>query len=490
MIVLGIDIGTTGTKTVALNEYGVIIGRGYREYSLDSRAGGIVEQNADDWKQAVISSVGDAVCYIADRSDICAISLSTQGATMTAVDNDFKPLCPAITWMDSRAAEEADFLSEHVGDDIIYRKCGWGSGASYDISKIMWLKKHRPDIYFKSLSFVSTIEFVNHMLTGHSIADPTNAAIRGMYNINTMEWDKEILEAAEVEVSLLPEVMPTGVFIGTLTEEAASLLHLNRSVRVYNGAHDQYCAALGCGALDSGDMLLSTGTTWVVLGVTDKPVYTESKISPGKHPCGSLHGAMASLTSAGSALKWFRDLTGAESYADIDRNAALCRDSASDLYFMPYIAGSGFPDRVSGMGGCTVGMRLHHTKYDIALALMEGVAFETRNALIEFGRAGINIKRLHMVGGAAKSLLWSLLVGQVAGCEIIRMTESEGCALGAAMIAAVGIGMFKDYRTAADKSISGEKSKPSSEADRIYYNNKFEKYNELAGAIKGVVKKW
>jgi sugar (pentulose or hexulose) kinase len=183
MIVLGIDVGTTGTKTIALNEDGAIIGRGYREYNLNSRAGGIVEQDAADWKRAVISTVDEATRYITDRSKICAVSLSTQGATMTAVDSDFEPLCPAITWMDNRAAEEADILKDLVGDDNIYRKCGWGAGASYDISKIMWLKKNRPDIYKKSYSFVSTIEYVNHMLTGRNAADPTNAAIRGMYNI-------------------------------------------------------------------------------------------------------------------------------------------------------------------------------------------------------------------------------------------------------------------------------------------------------------------
>lgn len=487
MIVLGIDVGTTGTKTIALNENGAIVGRGYREYNLDSRAGGFVEQDARDWSRAVVSTVAEATRYIKDRSEIIAISVSSQGATMTAVDSSSEPLCPAITWMDGRALHESEFLKNSIGDDRFYRKCGWSAGPSCDIAKIMWLKNNRPDIYKNTRCFVSTIEYINHMLTGRYVADPTNASIRGMYNINTMEWDSEVLEAAGTDISLLPDVLPTGSYIGTLTDEAASLLRLGCGVRVYNGAHDQYCAALGCGATEDGDMLLSTGTTWVVLGVTGKPVYTESHISPGIHPCGGLYGAMASLTTAGSALKWYRGLIGSESYADIDRYAAQCRENASDLYFMPYIAGAGFPDRISDMGGCAVGMRLHHTKYDIALALMEGVAFETRNALDEYRRSGINIKRLRMVGGAAKSVLWSSLVGYITGCEITRMSESEGCALGAALIAAVNYGIFGDYRTAADYCISGDRLTTSDAQVRNYYDSKYEKYNMLARTIKGVV---
>lgn len=486
MIVLGIDVGTTGTKTVAVDEKGRCVGRGYLEYELQSRAGGIVEQDALDWERAVIKTVREAVKAL-DRSEIAAISLSTQGATMTAVDAGYHPLIPAITWMDCRAGKEAEELADAVGDENIYRKCGWGSGASYDIAKIIWIKRNSPEVFDKTACFVSTIEFINHMLTGRGAADPTNAAIRGMYNINTLDWDGDILKAAGIDRSLLPEVLPSGAYVGNLTAGAAETLGLSEDVKVFNGAHDQYCAALGCGAVADGDMLLSTGTTWVVLGVTDKPVYTDSHIAPGIHPCAGHYGAMASLTTAGSALKWYKTLTDAGSYAHIDYMASTRRENAAGLYFMPYIAGEGFPERSDEMGGCAVGMRLNHDKYDLALSLMEGVAFETKNALAEFENAGIDIRRLKMVGGAAKSELWSTLVADITGCEVTRMAENEGCALGAAMIAGVGCKMFESFEDAAGYAVEGEKAASAGEDAKAFYEIKHKKYNEIAKAIRGVV---
>lgn len=487
MIVLGIDVGTTGTKTIAVDESGRCIGRGYREYELITAAGGMVEQDADDWIRAIIETVRKAAEGL-DISEIKAISLSTQGATMTAVGEDFKPLLPALTWMDNRAQDEVEFLRQAVGEDYVYHSTGWGLGASYDIAKILWIKNKRPEIYAKTASFVSTIEYVNYFLTGKNVVDPTNAAIRGMYNINELGWDKKILEACGLDEALLPESLPTGAFVGNLTKETADILGLSEDVAVYNGAHDQYCAALGAGALNPGDMVLSTGTTWVVMGVTEKAVYTSNRLAPGIHPNGGLYGAMASLATGGSALKWMKNVTEAESYKTIDDIASQRRMNCENLYYMPYNAGAGFPDRLADIGGCCVGMGLNHDKYDMALAVMEGCAFETKNAILGYKEAGIDIRRLRMIGGASKSSIWPGLVAYITGCEVTTMTEGEGCALGAAMIAGVGCGMFESYAKAASASLSGDVVKADDEEIKKYYADKFVRYNVLAKSIKSAVR--
>ena len=177
-------------------------------------------------------------------------------------------------------------------------------------------------------------------LTGRKVIDPTNAAIRQLFNIETGDWDDELLSAAGVTRERLPEVLPVGALVGNLTEEAAKALNLSTNVKVYNGAHDQYCASLGSGAVEVGDMLLATGTTWVVLGITPDLLYTDSHISPGIHPAGA-YGAMASIVSAGSALNWYKKNIIGDSFKVIDEEAVKRRDEAKDLFVLPYVCGAG-----------------------------------------------------------------------------------------------------------------------------------------------------
>lgn len=471
MIVLGIDVGTTGTKTLALNDNGEILGRGYHEYGLITRPGGIVEQKASDWYDAVVISARQATEGL-ERDDIAAISLSTQGASMTAVDLAFNELCNVITWMDRRAVEEADYINGVIGSENVYRTTGYSIGSSIDAPKILWLRKNNPELTEKTHSYVSTIEYINYKLTGVNVIDPTNAAIRGMFDINKVGWSDIILAAMELDSKLLPETAVSGTCVGSLTETAASDLGLSRDVKVYLGAHDQYCAALGSGAVNAGDMLLSTGTTWVVLGISDRIIYSSSHISPGIHPVKGLYGELASLKNGGSALKWYKQLVYAESYADLDANAAERLHSSAGLLFAPYFNGAGFPTSDNTRFGSLQGLQLHHDKYDIARALMEGVAFEIRRTLDEFAANGLEVKNLKFMGGAANSRLWTEITGYITGCRMTRMTESEACALGAALIAGVGCGMLPSY----DIGLASEDIELSDKSLYDFYDDKFNDY--------------
>ncbi len=453
MIVIGLDIGTTGTKALAIDERGTILGRGYREYGLHAGAAGEVTQDAEDWWEAVVAAVRAAISGL-DASSVTAMGLSTQGASMLAVDPNGRPLCPAITWMDRRAGREAVLLGERLGEESFYQKSGWALSATLDAAKILWLRRCRPEVFQQAASFVSTLEFVNFRLTGRAVIDPTNAAIRQLMDIRTGRWDGEILETLGITEDRLPSLLPAGEPVGTLTPSAADALGLSPSVRVYNGAHDQYCAALGSGAVHIGDMLLATGTTWVVLGVTEQPLYTLSHISPGVHPAGG-YGAMASLVSAGSSLKWFKNLIGSD-FAQMDRGAEERMQSAAGLLVYPYLAGAGFPHGKPDARASIVGLELRHDRYDLARAFMEGVAFETRLALEEFSRHGLTVSRLRMTGGAARSRVWSEIVGCVTGCEILRMREPETCCVGAALLASVGAGWWKDYAEGASALVREE----------------------------------
>ncbi len=484
MLVIGLDVGTTGTKAVIADEKGKILAGAYKEYELISEGGGRVSQNANDWWEAVVSTIKCSVKELSEKGiseEISAIGISTQGASMLACDGKGNPLCDVITWMDSRAAEEVSYLDKAIGKEKIYEKCGWPLTPAGDAAKILWIKNNLPEVFEKSVCFPSTLEFVNYHLTGKFVADPTNAAIRQLFNIKTGKWDEEILAALGIDESLLPEVIPMGAPVGKLTEKASEVLGLSKDVTVFNGAHDQYCAALGSGAVESGDMLLATGTAWVVLGVTDSLLYTDNHICPGIHPAGN-YGAMASLVSAGSALKWYKNIIDGD-FRTMDEEASKRLESSEGLFVFPYVAGAGFPHNRPDMGGAMIGFDLSHDKYHIGRAFMEGVAFEARCVLEEFAAKGMKINKLMMTGGAARSQLWSEIVGYVTGCEVYQMEEPETCCVGAAMSAFVGLGVYADYKEGKAAMVRSRKLELDRPELYVFYDKKYAKYRELLSKI-------
>ncbi len=487
MLVIGLDVGTTGTKALALDEKGFVHASAYRGYELKhTDIPGSVSQSADDWWDAVIYTVRCVAEKVAPEK-IAAIGLSTQGATMLAADQAGNALCDAITWMDSRAEAERAYLVSVIGTETVYEKCGWPLTSAGDAAKIHWLKNNMPEVFSGAACFPSTIEFINKKLTGKYITDPTNAAIRQLFNIKEGKWDCEILSAIGITEERLPEVAPTGAEIGTLTDEAAEALGLEKGVRIFCGAHDQYCASIGSGAVEAGDMMLATGTAWVILGITDKLLFTKNHICPGIHPAEGRYGAMASLVSAGSAMNWFKDaFCKDETYKEIDSKAASDIKRAKDVIALPYVAGAGFPHNRPD-AGCTIhGIRSHTTRYDIACAVMEGVAFEARTVIEGFAENGIKIDRLMMTGGAARSDLWTRIVRDVTGCEVIRPKEPETCCIGAASIALVALGSYKDYAECAGAITSSVTAGIPAEDYVSYYNEKYDRYSAFRKTVLGL----
>lgn len=481
MLFIGLDVGTTGVKALVLDENGRVYGSGYREYELVYEAGNRVTQNAEDWWTGTVEAVREATASV-DCTAIRGIGLSTQGATMVAVDENGLPLGDALTWMDGRAVAQSKTLAQTVGEETVYRTCGWSVNPALDAAKLMWMREEQPDVFCKAACFVSTLEFMNYRLAGRFVIDPTNAAIRQLFNIETCDWDDPILNVVGITRARLPQVLPIGAPVGMLTVAAAEALGLPQSVTVFNGAHDQYCAAIGSGVIHAGDMLLATGTTWVGFGVTERPLFTESRLSPGIHPVKGRYGAIASLVSAGSALKWYKQFIG-EDYRTMDVQAAKRLLSAKDLLFYPYLCGAGFPHGGSSAHGNLIGLSLQHDRYDVARALMEGVAFEAALMLDEYAKQGMDIHRLTMTGGASRSRLWCEIVGYVTGCRLFLMEEPETCCVGAGMLAAVGLGLFPDYAACAKEMVcSRELELPNGDL-REFYKEKSARYREHLSKI-------
>ena len=485
MFVLGIDIGTTGCKAMAVNEAGEAVGAGYRGYGLLTGAGGHVEQNPQDWIDGMVVSVRQATAGL-DRSRIAALSLSTQAASSLLVDGSFHPLTRAITWMDSRAISQRDAAEKELGSEAIYRTSGWRAHAALDMAKGRWLAENEPDLFGQARWFVSTLEFANQYLTGIPAIDPTNAAMRQLMDIGKNKWDPALMRGARIDERILPPIRQSGDFLGMLTAAAAEQLGLHAGVKVYNGAHDQYCGALGAAILRPGELMLSTGTAWVTMAVSEKAVYSESYLSPGPHIIPGLYGALASLPTSGAALDWLKNSITGGTYADIDQNAAQRIHKCKDVYFYPYLAGACFPEWNNTAKATFLGLDMDTDKFDLALACMEGVAFQFRRVLDEYEANDIGVTDIRVMGGAVNSSLWLSILSAVCGKRLHVMHEKETPCIGAACMAGVGAGLFEDYGQAARQMNKSSIQEPPASIMKEHYQAKYQRYMDKWDVLKEV----
>ena len=507
MYLLGIDVGTTGTKSILIDDKGITQKSAYKSYGLIKSANYIVEQKADDWWDALISTVGECTKDVADKENIKALSISSQGGSLLPVDENGNPLSNVIVWMDKRGVQQQrDLLNLHA-DEFYYKKTGWKLSAGGNLVQIRWLKENHPDIFCRTHKFLSTIDYMNYKLTGNYIIDPTNAAMTNLINIREGIWDDELLNAAGISEDRLAKILEPGKVVGKLTLEAATQLGLNTSVKVINGGHDQYCAAIGTGAVNEGQLFLSAGTAWVLIGIFNEPVFnTSTYIAPGRHIIKDLWGALVSVPTGGISMEWFKENFGAkfiseylkdevlpenlndkvlcESLKDIDSMASGLMERAENVYFYPYYNGSGYPNYNRNVKAALMGLGLEHDRYDMALAIMEGIAFEINHAINEFKERGCKLDNLRMIGGGSKSELWTEIIANVTGTPVIRLKEAEAACIGASIIAGVGYGIFEDFNDGYNRIIKDETVVAVDNDKREFYKTKYDKYKQGIKAIE------
>ena len=478
--VIGLDIGTTCTKAVVIDEFGKIVGQGISGYSLIPVNNGGVEQNAQDWIDASGAAVRQAIASI-DVTCVVGISCSTQGGSTVAVDGAGNFIGNAWTWMDKRSQSQAEEIRYKLGSDYIYRTTGSKIGPALDAAKLPNMKSD--DTYKDAVSYLTTLEVVNRWLTGNPVIDPSNAAMRQLLNIDELTWDRRILQTIGVSQEELPNIVPAGSLIGYLTVTASEATGLPVGVPVFNGAHDQYCASIGAGAIHVGDMLLSAGTTWVLMGITDKPMYTDSYIVPGRHPINGLYGALASLVGSGASMQWFHNNFMPEDFDTMNQMVVSRNESTEDLFFFPYLNGAPYPIHNRNAKGVFAGISLEHDRFDFARAIMEGVAFGVRRAVEDFSKNGAIIDSISIMGGAAKSPVWIQMIASITGLPIKRLKCNDACAVGAAMIAACGANMYDSYSSAVESIVSVEQVYYPIKAEQDYYSNKFKNFGLLWSSL-------
>ncbi len=439
---LGIDVGTTGTKTLLFSSDGVLLGHAYRGYPLITECPGYCEQEADAWWRAVVETVREVCAPHGISHEVAAISFSVQGGTIVPVDAHGKPLRNAIVWNDARSAAQRQAFESEIGADVMYKTTGWGLSDGLPALSVRWLKENEPETYAGAAMYLSVFDYIALKMTGAPAVDISNAGINQFCDIANSRYDETLLSFAGIREAQLAPLAEAGTVVGHLTKEAAAEMGLCEDTLLISGLHDQYAAAIGVGAFKAGDLLIGTGTSWVTVSIGNKPDFesgaSQSKAADGKW------GSLISLSSGGICLEWLKNSiskNGELTYRDIDEKAADRKAAEEGLFFYPFSGKSADSTRRLNSASF-VGMSLSHDFYSLARAVMEGTMFQIAWIAEEF-KTDSEPRHLILTGGASKSPFWRQMAADIFGSPVTVPKISDVACVGAAVLAGVGCKIYK-----------------------------------------------
>ena len=483
---LGIDVGTTGTKTLLFSADGQLLGHAYRGYEMNNPQVGYSEQNAEDWWNAVCETVREVCSDPEIGKAVAAISLSLQGGTMVAVDKDMKPVRPAMVWNDGRGGPQMEEYLREVGEaETMYQKTGWRLGRSMLVIESRWMRDNEPELFEKTAMFLSVPDYISMKMTGIPAVDMSDAGNNQFANIRTGCYDPELLKFSGVTEEQLPKLVHSGDVIGYLTAEAADAMGLSTDCVLVAGAHDQYAVALGAGALHNGDILIGSGTCWVVTAIGDEPAF-ETGLAQSIAAVPGKWGSLLSLSSGGVCLEWWRrNLTaapdGSQIPFDVINEEVAKRKAAEDgLFFYPF-SGNAAPDR-KFQKASFIGLDLSHDRFDIARAIMEGVAFQAIWMMESF-KTKPSKEGLKLAGGASKSALWCQMVADIANLPVRIPEVADLACVGAAIMAGTGCGIYSSVEEGYKCLAVRERVIQPDPARAQMYAKLYAQYKKCAGTL-------
>ncbi|MBU0608651.1 MAG: hypothetical protein KKI08_12250 [Armatimonadetes bacterium] len=462
-ITLGLDIGTTAIKALAIDETGRVLAEADRQYGYRTPQAGWVEQDAEEWWRLAGECVREAVDRVGPR--VTALALSTQGDTVVPLDDAGRPLAPAITWMDNRSLPQVARMEAEA--DLWFGLTGSAPAPFAAAASILWWRDERPEVFRQARRFALVADFIIGRLTGRPMLDAPNASRTMAYDITRRRWAPELLDRLGIAEERLAETAEAGTVVGPVRPEVAAEWGLSPDAQVILGGHDQTCAAVGCGVIRPGALMLSCGTAWVGLAATAGPLFDETRTLQGY--CHAAPGGYAVLGAyaGGNLLRWFRETLwepggtagriisgpsnghgnghgdGNDPYDLITAEAeAALAAGRPGLLFLPHFYGASTPLRCATAKGAWVGLTLQHTRGDMALALLNGVAVQTALTVQHLAGQGAASDDIRMIGGGARSRFWAQLVANATGIPIRRPEVREAAAYGAALIAATASGVF------------------------------------------------
>ncbi|MFV0353271.1 MAG: xylulokinase [Oscillospiraceae bacterium] len=460
---LGIDIGTSGTKTVLFDIHGVPLASKTIEYPMAQPQNGWAEQDPAHWWNATVEGIR-AVLSAAGipAADVAGVGLSGQMHGLVMLDKQGQVLRPSIIWCDQRTAAECEDMDRILGRQRIIEITGNPPMTGFTASKILWVKKNEPQVYERCAHILLPKDYIRYMLTGEYATEVSDASGMQLMNISKRQWSSRVLDELGIDRALLPTMHESPDITGRVHTTAAAATGLLAETIVVGGAGDNPAAAIGTGVVREGTAFTTIGTSAVVYAVSNKPhidplgrVHTLCASVPGKWT------VMSCTQGAGLSLKWLRDTCctpevaeavqgGVDPYVIMDKLAKNVCIGADKLIFLPYLMGERSPHPNPDCRGVFFGLSAIHGRQHLIRAVLEGVAYSQAECVDVFKEMGVPVQDMTVCGGGGRSPLWRQMLADLYGCPVNTLKADEGGALGVALLAGVGAGIFASVEEAAD----------------------------------------
>ena len=467
---IGVDCGTSGTKTVLFDEKGTVIASKTIEYPMYQPENGYAEQEPKDWADAMINTIKSVISSSSvKKDDLKGIGISGQMHGLVLLDKYNNVLRRSIIWCDQRTAAEVEEMNNIVGRDRLVEITANPALTGWTAAKILWVKNNEPEIYSKIAHILLPKDYLRLVLTGEYATEVSDASGMQLLDVPNRCWSDELLSAFEIEKNWLGKVHESCEVTGQLTKKMADELGLSEKTIVVGGAGDNAAAAVGTGVVEDGKAFTTIGTSGVVFAHT-------SEISIDKlgrvHTCCAAEPdawhLMGVTQGAGLSLKWFRDnfcmteketakLMGVDEYYLMDKAAEKVRIGADRLLYLPYLMGERTPHLDANARGVFFGLSAMHTRSNMIRAVMEGVTYSLRDCIEVFREMNVQVNDMMACGGGGSSPLWRSMLADVYGCPVKTVSSKEGPALGAAILASVGSGLYSDVTEACREIVKTDK---------------------------------
>lgn len=477
--VLGIDVSTTATKAVLVGESGAVAGVGLSEYEFSVPHALWSEQDPHAWWDATVVAIRSVLRSTGvPADDVAAVGLTGQMHGAVLLDRADEVLRPAILWNDQRTSAECDIIRRVVGPERLVSITGNDALTGFTAPKLVWVRKHEPEIWSRLAHVLLPKDYVRLQLTGEYAVDKADGAGTILFDLAARDWSPDILAALDIDPAWMPRTWEGPQVTGTVTDRGAAATGLRSGTLVVAGGGDQAANAVGVGVVSEGAVALSLGTSGVVFAATSRPlVEPRGRVHAFCHALPGRWHMMSVMLSAAGSLRWLRDAVAPDvEFADLVAASADVPAGSAGLWFLPYLTGERSPHPDPYARGAFIGLTLAHDRRHLVRAVLEGVAFGLRDGLDLMIEAGVpRPDQIRASGGGTASPLWRQILADVLGAEIATVETTEGAAYGAGLLAVVGAGWHESVEAATAALVTptlaaapGQDARRYAEAHAIY----------------------